>query len=364
MFASLRSLFALGSLGVVLATSGCAYEEEVGDGSVSEDELVRVALTGESIKVTVEKEPLANKSYAFTKDFGSGSNTFTATAIVTANADFNLSGDLKVVPTWNASHTQLEQLNASMKGAWDITGGVDVSMKLTGAAAKNKSFVASKAVDIKHMLSEQRVLKSWSLKALKLGFAEVVPTIELVLDCDAGASAEFDVHAEAGIKGAVDYSLNWNRTQPQGKVTMCSTSGKPKPVDHHWKFTSNTPKPTIVPPAISVTKADGSAYVKCALKPRLALDLSLGIKDSFEAALSAAVDGGLYVSADVQADALQRTWTGNASVGMQLNANAQLKLVVFCKDIDLAGSGFSRALIGNSADGVELAKKSYSGNFL
>ena len=352
----------MAALGVGVALAGCTNYVDEGE-AVDDDALVSVALKGENVVVKIADEKV-QKTLSYSKDFGTGSNTFAATAIITTSATFNMNGTLNLKPTWNSARTRLDKMQASMTGNWDIQGAVDVNFKLTGNAAANKQYITSVTKNVTDMIKESRALKSFSLKALKLPLVEVTPTVELVLDCTATAAAEFNATASAGIKGSVGYELNWNRAIKQGEVDACSKDGKPAKVQHNWSFTNKTPKPTVVPPTFSVVKADGSINFRCAMKPRLALDMSLGVQDVLEAALSASVDGGIYVGADASADALAKKWTATAVAGQQMNAYAKLKLVVFCKEIEVDGSSFTKALIGKNEQGEELYRKSYSGGFL
>ena len=362
MLLSLRLSLAVAACGLALGAFGCTNYAESEDAQVDQDELVRVQREGNDIGVLIENESIS-KTMSFSRDFGSGNTAFAATAIVKTTATFNMKGTLALAPTWNGSLTKLDRLQAKFKGDWNVQGGVDVTFRLSGERSKDKVYVNSVTKSPTKMIDESRVLKSIALKVFKTPIAEVVPQVDLVLSCQATGSTEFDAHATAGIKGTVNAELGWNRQVAQGEVDACGVDGKPKKVQHHWTFASNIPRPTTTAPTFSIDKPEATVTFKCAFMPRLTLEMSLGVKDVLEAGLAAGIEGGPYVAATATGDLQTKTWKAEASVGMKLNAFARLKLVLFCKEVLSDENNYSRALIGPGDQGLELAKKSFSGGF-
>ncbi len=361
---TLRSSVSLLAVGIAVAVSGCTnYVDSEEDAPVDQDQLIRVQREGDNVGVLIENESIG-KTMSFTKDFGSGANAFAATAIVKTTATFNMKGTLGLTPTWNGSFTRLNSLNAKFNGTWDVQGGVDVTFRLSGERAQDKTYVSGVTKSLSKMIEESRVLKSVALKVFKTPIAEVIPQVDLVLACEVKGSTEFTARATAGIKGTMGVELGWNREIPQGEVTACGKDGKPTAVKHHWTFKNTTPRPTPTTPTFSIDKPEATVSFKCSMMPRLTLELSLGVKDVLEASLAAGIEGGPYVAATATGNLQTQKWTADASVGLKLNAFARLKLVLFCKEVLSDENNYTRALIGPGDDGLELGKKSFSGGFI
>ncbi len=361
LFSLHRSALVVGILSLSIAGAGCSNYDEEGDAAAT-DELVNLQYNGKDFGVA-KTNVKVEKSFSISKDYNLGTaNAFAASAIIKANAQFDLDGALNIKPT--LQYSQLKKLSATMNGTWSVIGGVDVSLRFTGNGAKNINTVKQASADLAKMVRESRVLSTTPLGKVNFPLGQVSASMEFVLDCSAGSTTEFDARVETSVKAPVAYEMVWDRDTPVSEVKTCSKDGKPTTVTSRWSFTKGKMTPTYSEPKLTISKAVGEVTFQCSIMPRFKahLEFTAGSALVAEGQLEAYVEGGLRASANANADAQAKTWSGAAKVGALLNGGVQLNATALCGYVEINETK-TWPMLGTTPEGILLKEVSKSGTF-